>query len=100
MRKGQSKGQLLEPIVVWDADAAGDERLLMDARALMIHLGISDRTVRRYRTFEVKRDKTTGTPLYDAVAIGVERERVRSRLVRQEHGAAPTATRSGSTCPI
>ena len=78
MRRGQSRGQQLEPIARWEPTPDGDV-LLMDTRALMIHLGIGDRTVRRYREYEVKRDAATGTPLYDALAIGEARQKIPNR---------------------
>lgn len=79
MRKGQSRGQLLEPIVRWETTGDGEETLLMDTRALMMHLGVGDRTVRRYKDHRVKHDEVTGAPLYDALAIGAERLTVQTR---------------------
>lgn len=87
MRKGQGKGQLLEPIVRWEP--AGDgEVLLMDTRALMLHLGISDRTVRRYRAHRVKDDEKTGAPLYDALKIGADRKRLDEAKAKARSGRA------------
>lgn len=76
MRKGQSKGQQVDPIARWAPD--GDaELLLMDTRAMMIHLGIGDRTVRRYEP--VACDVATRAPLWDAIAAGTARAGVRTR---------------------
>lgn len=71
MRKGQAKGQQLDPIVRWEPDADGDV-LLMDTLAMTIHLGVSDRTVRRYEA--VACDVATKAPLWDADAVGAQRQ--------------------------
>jgi hypothetical protein len=80
MRRGQRKGQQLDPIARWET-IDGEETLLMDTCALMLHLGISARTVRRYREHQVKTDEATGAPLYDAFAVGVERKNVQTRPI-------------------
>jgi len=94
VRKGQSKGQLLDPIARWETVDDRGEILLMDTRALTIHLGISDRTVRRYRNHQVKADEATGAPLYDAFAVGAERQNVQTRAPRAD--ARPLQLRMAS----
>lgn len=79
MRRGQAKGQLPDPIVRWEPDGDG-EVLLMDTRALTLHLGISDRTVRRYPAAAC--DAATRAPLWDATAVGAQRTTVRTRAPR------------------
>jgi hypothetical protein len=76
MRKGQFKGQQPDPIARWEPAAAG-EILLMDTRAMMLHLAIGDRTVRRYPPIVC--DLATRAPLWDALAVGKAREQVRAR---------------------
>lgn len=78
MRRGQCKGQLLNPIARWET-IDGVETLLMDTRALTLHLGISDRAVRRYPQHRVTTDRATGAPLYDALAVGAARAGVATR---------------------
>lgn len=76
MRRGQSKGQRLDPIVRWEPGADGDV-LLMDTTAMVLHLGVGDRTVRRYEP--VACDVRTRAPLWDAVDVGARRAQVRRR---------------------
>ncbi len=88
MRRGQRKGEPAEPIALWEA-AAATEILLMDTKALMIHLEVGDRTVRRYDP--VACDVATRAPLYDALAAGRARQGVRSRTPRATRAAARVA---------
>ncbi len=85
MRRGQRRGELAEPIARWEPDGDG-EILLMDTKALMIHLEVGDRTVRRYEP--VACDVATRAPLYDALAAGRARLGVRSRTPRDTRAAA------------
>lgn len=87
MRRGQAKGQLSQPIARWEPTPDG-EVLLMDTLALTLHLGISDRTVRRYPQHRVKTDPATGAPLYDAGAIGDARATTRTRRTKSKGLAA------------
>lgn len=80
MRRGQRKGLMVDPIARWTAGVDG-EVLLMDTPALMLHLRIGDRTVRRYEPIAC--DVRTRAPLYDADAVGAARQRVRTRAPRQ-----------------
>lgn len=77
MRRGQRKGEQLDPIARWENTGDGDEILLMDTLALTIHLGIGPRTVRRYPP--VACDRVTRAPLWDAIAVGAHRQTVRPR---------------------
>lgn len=76
MRRGQRKGELLEPIARWENTADGDQLLLMDTLAMTLHLGIGPRTVRRYPPIAC--DQRTRAPLWDALAVGVARSRMAS----------------------
>lgn len=76
MRKGQAKGQLPDPIARWAPDADA-EVLLMDTLAMTLHLGVGDRTVRRYEA--VACDVATRAPLWDAMAVGQQREKAAAR---------------------
>ncbi len=76
MRRGQSKGQMVEPIARWEPDGDG-EVLLMDTTALTIHLKINDRTVRRYPAAAC--DVRTHAPLWDAFTVADARAQVRTR---------------------
>lgn len=80
MRRGQRKGHLVDPIARWEPDVDG-EILLMDTTALMLHLHIGDRTVRRYEAIAC--DAHTRAPLYDAAAVGAARQMVQSRAPRR-----------------
>lgn len=71
MRKGQAKGQPLDPIARWEPDN-GSEVLLMDTFAMTIHLGVSGRTVRRYEP--VACDVATRAPLWDAEDVTAKRQ--------------------------
>ncbi len=79
MRRGQRKGQRVDPIARWEPDGDG-EVLLMDTTALVLHLSIGDRTVRRYEP--VACDVATRAPLWDALAVGFARDAVASRAAR------------------
>lgn len=83
MRRGQAKGQRLDPIARWEPGGDG-EVLLMDTQAMTIHLGVSDRTVRRYD--HVACDVETRAPLWDAFAVGEERQKVKTREARSRRG--------------
>ncbi len=72
MRRGQRKGEQLEPIARWEPCADGEELLLMDTLAMSIHLRIGPRTVRRYPP--VACDLRTRAPLWDAIAVGQLRQ--------------------------
>lgn len=76
MRRGQSRGQQLDPIARWEPSDDG-EVLLMDTLAMTIHLGVGARTVRRYEP--VACDVETRAPLWDAAAVGAARQQVRAR---------------------
>ena len=80
MRRGQGKGQEADPIARWEPAGDEGEVLLMDTKAMMIHLQVGDRTVRRYEA--VACDVATRAPLWDALAVGAERQRVRRRTPR------------------
>ena len=70
MRRGQHRGERSDPIARWEPD--GDhEVLLLDTLGMTIHLGIGDRTVRRYEP--VACDVRTHAPLWDALAVGEHR---------------------------
>lgn len=76
MRRGQRRGETLDPIARWERD--GDQEvLLLDTLAMTIHLKISDRTVRRYEP--VACDVATRAPLWDALAVGDARRDMRCR---------------------
>ncbi len=76
MRRGQRKGELLEPIARWEHDVDA-EVLLMDTRAMTLHLGVGARTVRRYEP--VACDVATRSPLWDALAVGEQRQTIDGR---------------------
>ncbi len=80
MRRGQGKGERAEPIVRWEPDGETGEVLLMDTAAMMLHLGVGDRTVRRYPPIAC--DVHTRAPLWDAVDVGAQRATVRTRRPR------------------
>lgn len=76
MRRGQQRGQPLQPIARWEPD--GDQEvLLLDNLAMTLHLRIGARTVRRYEP--VACDIATRAPLWDALAVGAARRDVRCR---------------------
>ncbi len=77
MRRGQARGQPADLIVRWEPDGDQGEVLLMDTAAMMLHLGIGDRTVRRYPP--VACDIRTRAPLWDATDVGAARARIRTR---------------------
>jgi hypothetical protein len=77
VRRGQSKGQAADPIARWEPGGDEGELLLMDTAAMMLHLGVGDRTVRRYPP--VACDVQTRAPLWDAVDVGAHRALVRTR---------------------
>jgi hypothetical protein len=70
VRRGQRKGELSHPIARWAPDVDG-EILLMDTLAMTLHLGVGDRTVRRYPPAAC--DVRTRAPLWDAYAVGAAR---------------------------
>lgn len=72
MRRGQAKGQQLQPIARWERTATGDELLLMDTLAMTLHLNIGARTVRRYPAIAC--DLATRAPLWDAITVGAQRQ--------------------------
>lgn len=76
MRRGQRKGELLAPIARWERTADG-EMLLMDTLAMTLHLHIGARTVRRYPPIAC--DLATRAPLWDALAVGADRQTIRAR---------------------
>lgn len=76
MRRGQRRGQQLEPIARWAAGGDG-ERLLLDPTAMRLHFRIDDRTVRRYEP--VACDSDTRAPLYDEAEVATARAGVRRR---------------------
>jgi hypothetical protein len=80
VRRGQSKGQLLDPIVRWEPGGDDGELLLMDTTAMMLHLGVGDRTVRRYEPIAC--DILTHAPLWDATLVGAARAQIRTRRTR------------------
>lgn len=80
MRRGQSKGEQLDPIVRWEPGGDDGELLLMDTRAMTLHLHVGDRTVRRYDP--VACDVRTHAPLWDALDVGAARAQVRTRRAR------------------
>lgn len=84
MRRGQRKGQRPDPIARWEPDADG-EVLLLDTLAMTIHLGIGARTVRRYEP--VACDRLTRAPLWDAIAVGEQRQASGSSVPRVGTGA-------------
>lgn len=88
MRRGQHRGETLDPIARWEPGGDG-ETLLMDTRAMTIHLGVGARTVRRYEP--VACDVATRAPLWDADAVGDDRAGVRTRT----RSAGRGTTRSG-----
>lgn len=86
MRRGQGKGQQAEPIARWEPAGDDGEVLLMDTQAMTIHLGVGDRTVRRYEA--VACDVATRAPLWDALAVGAARRAVRSRTPRASRASS------------
>lgn len=80
MRRGQRKGEQLDPIARWEPGGDDGELLLMDTRAMMLHLHVGDRTVRRYEP--VACDVGTRAPLWDALTVGAARAQVRTRRPR------------------
>lgn len=77
MRRGQARGQQVDPIARWEP--GGDaEVLLMDPKAVQIHFGVSDRTVRR-RCEPVACDVATRAPLYDQEDASTRLATVRAR---------------------
>lgn len=84
MRRGQQRGQPADPIVRWEPGGDDGDMLLMDTTALMLHLGIGGRTVRRYEA--VACDVHTHAPLWDAVDVGTRRATVRTRAPRAVSG--------------
>ena len=76
MRRGQRRGEQLQPIARWEPDG-DNEVLLLDTRAMTVHLRIGDRTVRRYEP--VACDVATRAPLWDALAVGEARRKVKMR---------------------
>ncbi len=83
MRRGQLKGQQLNPIARWETTCDG-EILLMDTLAMTMHLHIGERTVRRYPP--VACDLDTRAPLWDALAVGAARQNVKTRAPRTAPG--------------
>ncbi len=79
MRRGQHRGERPAPIARWEPGVDG-ELLLMDTLAMTIHLGVGDRTVRRYEPIAC--DVATRAPLWDADAVGTDRAAVRTRSRR------------------
>ena len=77
MRRGQRKGEQLHPIARWEPTADDLEILLMDTLAMTLHLGITARTVRRYPPIAC--DLRTRAPLWDAMAVGAQRQHVKAR---------------------
>lgn len=100
MRKGQRRGELLDPIARWEAGGQDGEVLLMDTYAMTLHLGIGDRTVRRYEP--VACDVATRSPLWDAFAVDAARKQVRPRadrsLRRADSGSRVVPATAGG-CP-
>lgn len=80
MRRGQARGEPADLIVRWEPDGDAGELLLMDTTAMMLHLGVGDRTVRRYEPIAC--DVHTRAPLWDATAVGAHRALVRTRRPR------------------
>jgi hypothetical protein len=89
MRRGQLKGQLPDPIARWAPDGDG-EVLLMDTAAMVLHLHVGDRTVRRYEPAAC--DVATHAPLWDALAVGAARAQVRTRTPRPGLGVLRMAS--------
>lgn len=85
MRRGQKRGQMVEPIARWEPGIDGDV-LLLDPAAMRIHFQIDDRTVRRYEP--VACDRATRAPLYDERQVAAHRATVRRRAPRRARQVA------------
>jgi hypothetical protein len=85
VRRGQKRGELVEPIARWERGTDG-EILLLDPTAMRIHFQIDDRTVRRYEP--VACDRATRAPLYHEQQVAELRATVRRRTSRRARQAA------------
>ena len=90
MRRGQHRGEHLDPIARWEPGVDG-ELLLMDTLAMTIHLGVGGRTVRRYEPIAC--DVATRAPLWDADAVSAARADVRTRTGSTRRGTAASGLR-------
>lgn len=77
MRRGQRRGELVEPIARWAPGGDDGQRLLLDPTAMRIHFRIDERTVRRYDP--VACDTTTRAPLYDEGEVSEQRQKTPRR---------------------
>lgn len=77
MKRGQQRGQQMDPIARW-VRSAGGEILLLCQNAAATHYRVSERTVRR-RCEPIACDVETRTPLYDDTEAGPVLDGVRAR---------------------
>lgn len=77
MKRGQHRGEPADTIVRYEPGIDG-ETLLMDRASAALHLGVSERTVRR-RCQPVACDVATRTPLYDEQDTAAACTNVRAR---------------------
>lgn len=85
MRRGQRRGEQVEPIARWAPDGDDGPRLVLDPSAMRLHFRIDARTVRRYDP--VACDVQTRAPLYDEEAVAAARAAIRRRSSRSPAAA-------------
>jgi hypothetical protein len=94
VRRGQRKGEQLDPIARWEPAGDDGQVLLMDTRAMTIHLTCDARTVRRYEP--VACDVDTRAPLWDAFAVGAARATIRTRAARSVRATRAAGLRAAT----
>lgn len=84
LRRGQRRGEQVQPIARWERNGDDGDLLLLDPTAMRLHFQIDARTVRTYEP--VACDVATRAPLYDEQAVAVARAGVRRRAPRSRPG--------------